>query len=100
MQDQVHALTPHVRRSRVQKGVFGDFDAAHALTERLDVQLGAVHERLLTSVQILHALSEAAKTAANMTTQTDDAAAASMRHVRHLIGSAEHQLDRAQGEVA
>ena len=99
VQDQVHALTPHVRRTSVQKGVYGDFDAAHALTERLDTQLDAVHQRLQTSVQILHALSEAAKTAAAMTTQSDQAAAASMRHVQRLIGSAEQQLDLAQGTV-
>jgi Protein of unknown function (DUF2563) len=96
---QVRALAPNVRRSRVAPGVFGDFDAAHALTEQLNSQLGAVHERLDASVRILHTIGRAAALAAELTAQSDEAAAASMQRVRSLIGSAERRLGRP-GEEA
>ena len=101
VEHQVHELAPHVRRARIARGVFGDFDAAHELTERLDGQLGAVHDRLLTSVHILRTVSHAARMAAVLTTQTDEVAAQSMQHIHSLIGSAERQLDQAvYGPVA
>lgn len=93
---QVRALAPNVQRSRVEPGAFGDFDAARALTDRLNGQLGAVHERLDTSVRILHTVGRAASLAASMATQSDDAAATSMQQVMSLLGSAERQLGRAQ----